>query len=183
MAESQPDTGTADTPTDTPTEQAPDTGTDLAAEVAKWKALARKHEEKSKALAPAAKELETLKQQTMTELEKAVATAKTEARAEVLREVGASRVDDALRVALAGRPVDVDALLDGLDRSRFLDSEGQPDRDAIASWVDRIAPAQDPTAPAVVDLGQGNRGGAAGSDMALNGDPLLQSLKSKLGVR
>jgi hypothetical protein len=183
MAESQPDTGTADTPTDQNLDQAkPDTGNDLTAEVEKWKALARKHEDKAKANATAAKELDSLKQQTMTELEKAVATARTEARAEALREVGATRVDDALRVALAGRPVDVDALLDGLDRTRFLDTEGQPDRDAIASWVDRIAPAQDPTT-SVVDLGQGNRGGAAGSDMALNGDPLLQSLKSKLNIR
>lgn len=174
----------ADTATDAPEttaeapETAPDTGTDLTAELEKWKAQARKHEDRAKANSAAAKELEKLREQSMTDQERAVEEARKAARAEALAEVGASRVDDAVRVAAAGRPVDVDALLDGLDRSRFLNEDGQPDRDAITSWVDRIAPATDPTTQRV-DLGQGARSSAA---LALNGDPLLNDLKSKLGI-
>ena len=186
MSEATADTATDTTTTETTTveTQVTDTDTtDWAAEAEKWKAQARKHEERAKANANAAKELDKLKQEAMTEQERAVEQARQEARAEALREVGADRVDDAVRAALAGRDVDDDALLEGLDRSRFLDEDGQPDRDRIAAWVDRIAPkptesTQD-TGGGFVDLGQGAR--PAGSD-ALNGDPLLAGLKNKLGI-
>lgn len=165
-----PATGTTDAP-------------DLAAEVEKWKSLARKHEDKAKANSAAAKELEQVKQATMSDLEKAVALARTEARTEALREVGVARVDDAVRVAAAGRTVDVDALLEGLDRTRFVGDDGEPNRDAIAAWVDRIAPkpaeGTTPT-PGFPDLGQGAR---TAGNAALNGDPLLASLKSAVGAR
>ncbi len=179
-APTAPDTGTETT---AETEQAPpDTGADLNAEVAKWQALARKHEDRAKANAAAAKELETLRQQTMSDTEKAIEQAKAETRALVMRELGAERVDDALRLAIAGRDIDPDALLDGLDRGRFLTEDGQPDRDALTAWVDRIAPPQpEPVAPAhplVPNLGQGSR--MTSGDMALNGDPLLQSVIEKL---
>lgn len=183
MTTDAPDTGTDPTATDQPTQDQPDTGADLTAELEKWKAQARKHEDRAKANAAAAKELEQLKQQSMTDQEKAVEAAKAAARAEVLAEVGASRVDDAVRVALAGRPVDVDALLEGLDRSRFLDDTGTPDRDAIGAWVDRIAPLpeQPETQQAqVFDLGQGARSSSLGQP--LDSDPLLRDLKSKLGI-
>ena len=182
------DTATTDAPAEA-TPAATDTATpdaDLNAEVEKWKTQARKHEERAKANAKAAQELEQLRQQTMSDTEKAIAQAKVEARAEVLRELGSERVADAVRVATAGRNLDVDALLEGLDASRFLNEDGTPDRDAIAAWIDRIAPAQveqDEPAPAAtssyVDLGQGPRGAAA-STMALNGDPLLKAVQKKL---
>lgn len=176
--------------TDAPAEDAPATDTapetpDVTAEVEKWKAQARKHEERAKANAKAAQELEQLRQQTMSETEKAIAQAKAEARAEALREVGAERVADAVRVATAGRNLDVDALLEGLDPSRFLTDDGLPDRDAIEAWVERIAPTRDepeqvrvPTP--LVDLGQGSRGAATSAAMALNGDPLLKAVQEKL---
>lgn len=163
----------------------PDTGTetppaDLAAEVAKWQGLARKHEERAKANAAAAKELEQVRQASMSDLEKAVAVARTEATTEALRTVGARLVDAEVRVAAAGRNVDVDALLEGLDRARFVGDDGEPDRKAIAAWVDRIAPKPAEGAPGFPDLGQGNRNGGA---MALNGDPLEASLRHALGIR
>lgn len=130
-----------------------------------------------------ASELESLRLAAMTEQEQAVAKAAADARTETLREVGASRVDDAVRVALAGRSVDVDALLEGMDRGRFLDDEGQPDRDGIQAWVDRIAPAQEPAAPQPVDLGQGTRTPTpVGSQTPLGSDPLLQGVKAALGI-
>lgn len=131
-----------------------------------WKAAhdklladARKWEQRSKANAAAAKELETLRKQTMTDQEKAVAEAKAAARAEVLAEVGAERVETAIRAALAGRGVDPDALLDGLDRKRFIDESGQPDNTRINEWVGRLAPQQQ-SKPPTKDLGQGARQGA-----------------------
>lgn len=183
MSTDAPDTGTEPTPetTDATADATPDTGTDvdaLAAELEKWKAQARKHEDRAKANAAAAKELQQLREQTMTETERAIEAARSEARAQVLAEVGASRVDDAVRLALAGRPVDPDALLEGLDRGRFLGDDGTPDRDGIAAWVDRIAPKPDPQATTAVDLGQGTRPPAA----SVSGDPLLADLKRAIGI-
>lgn len=142
--------------------------TDWQKEAEKYKALARKHEDRAKANAKAEKELEQLRQQSMSDTEKAIAVAKQEARTEALREFGAKVVDAEVRAAVAGRNVDADALLEGLDRARFLDDDGEPDRDAITAWVDRIAPQPAESFP---DLGQGARGGTGAIT-----DPLLRDL-------
>lgn len=152
----------------------------------------RKWEDRAKANAKAAKDLEEVRRQSMTEQEQAVAEAVAAARAATLAEVGAELVDAEVTAAAAkltagGRTVDADALLEGIDRARFLGEDGKPDSAAIATWLDRVAPkaAEQPKeqqpAPAFPDLGQGNRGGGQ-SNMALNGDPLLRDLKTKLGI-
>lgn len=154
---------TADTATDTQPEPAdtgrtdaeqPDTG--LEAEVEKWKALAKKHEDRAKGNAAKARELE-----------------------EALVEVGSRLVDAEFRVVTAGRGLDVDALLDGLDRSKFLTDTGEPDGDAVKSWVDRIMPAStEPQAPlSAIDLGQGNASTPALGD----DDAFAQILLAKVG--
>lgn len=190
MPETTPDMGTNEFPpghplagvtTDQPPADTPDTGgddIDWKAEAEKWQGLARKHEERAKANAAAARERDELKRSTMTEVERAVDEAKAAARAEVMREVAADRVDDAVRVAAAGRSVDVEALLEGLDRAKFAGDDGQPDRKAITEWLDKVAPAGRPGGP---DLGQGARGGR--NSLPLNGDPLLQSVQDVLGIR
>ena len=150
-------------PVDEPTPE-PDKGTDepdWKAEAEKWKSQARKHEERAKANANATKELEQLRQASMSDLEKAVDAAKAEGRKEAIAAMGRRLVDAEVKAAAAGRKVDVDALLDGLDRSRFLTDDGEPDTKAITAWVDRIVPK-----PGVPDLGQGARG---------NGSPLDDS--------
>lgn len=169
MSSDAPATGTEDTTvtsdettatteaTDTAPAEKPETGTDLAAELEKWKAQARKNEERAKANAAAAKELEQFKKAAMTEQERAIAEAREAARLEVLAEVGSRLVDAEVKAAAAGRPVDVDALLDGLDRRRFLTDDGQPDVDRIVEWVDRIAPKNDDQPRTPVDMGQGTR--------------------------
>lgn len=171
---------------DTPTPDAPepdsqpapdaDTETDWQAEAEKFKALARKHEDRAKANATAKSELEQLRQQSMNDTDKAIDIARKEARAEVLREVGGKVVDAEVRAAVAGRDIDADALLEGLDRSRFIGDDGDPDRDAITAWVDRIAPA--PSEPGFPDLSQGARGGTGGND-----DPFLRDIKRMTGTR
>lgn len=137
-------------------------GTDTAAEIEKWKKLSRKHEDQAKANAAAAKELETLRQKSMTDQEKAVDDAKTSTRQETLREVGGKLAEASIRVAAAGRNVDVDALVEGIDATKFLDDNGDPDTKAITAWVDRVAPVGDGK-PGKRDLGLGARSGQAGS--------------------
>lgn len=135
---------------------------------------ARKEAEKASKAATA--ELEKLRQATATDQEKAVMAAKAEGRTEALREAGIGRVDDAVRAAAGGRSVDVDALLEGLDRTRFLDDDGAPDRDAIQAWIDRIVPAQE--TPGFPSLEQGTRTQAA---QQLGTDDLTRTLTRMVG--
>lgn len=124
-------------------------------------------------------ELEKLRQQSMTEQEKAVAAARAEGLAEGTRNAGVRLVDAEVRAAAAGRGVDTDALLEGLDRHKFLGDEGEPDRDAITAYIDRIAPASEEPQPAgFPSLEQGAR-----TNPALGSNALESSLKSKLGIR
>lgn len=138
---------------------------DKDAEIEKWKNLARKHEDRAKTNSGAAKELEELKQRTMTDQEKAVEAAKAEGRLEALKVTGARLVDAEVRAAAAGRKVDVAALLDGLDRSRFIGDDGEPDTDAIKAWVEKVAPEAASGKP---DLGQGSRGNGKGGGTDMN---------------
>jgi hypothetical protein len=156
------------------------TGEDLAAEVAKWKAIARKHEDRAKANAGAAKELESVRQASMSDIEKAVAMARDEARAQALLEAGEELVDEVIRNASKDAGVDADVLLEGLDRRRFLGEDNKPDRKAIGAWFGRLVPKPDPGSSdkRFPDLGQGSRI----PPHALNGDPLLNDLKSALGI-
>jgi membrane protein involved in colicin uptake len=169
-----PETGTSETGTGTTTEgtestsstedpqsTGSETGNELQSEVDKWKALSKKNEDRAKANANAAKELEELRAKTMSEQEKAVAAAKAEGRTEALKEASVLFVDAEVKAAAAGRKIDVDKLLAGLDRSAFLNDEGKPDTKAIEDYLDGIAPRDGRP-----DLGQGTRGtGAQGADM------------------
>lgn len=178
------DSGTGTTTT---TDTGTDTAPDHAAEAKKWRDLARKHEQQAKANAAAAKELEAVKASQMSEQEKAIKKAVDDAvsstRAEVLKEVGGTLAESAIRVAAAGRNVDVDALIEGIDASKFLDDSGHPDVKAIDTWVNKVAPKPDTTTdgdkpPVRRDLGNGARGGQAPpADSQLERD-----LKAKLGI-
>lgn len=131
----------------------------MADALKKANAEAKKYRLEAKANADA---IEALRLESMTESEKtvtqAVESARTETRRDVLREVGGQLVDAQVRVAAAGRPIDVDALLEGVDRMRYIDDTGAVDVKGISAWVDRIAPAA--TAPVTprLDFGQGQRG-------------------------
>lgn len=149
--DSQDDTSTQDdsTATDEP---------DWKSEAEKWKTQARKHEERAKANATAVKELDTLRKTHMTDAEKIAAEAEERGRKAGRAESAKRLVDLEVKAAAAGRTVNVDALLEGLDRERFLSDDGEPDAKAIAAWVDKVAPKND-----VTDLGQGARGSNGGS--------------------
>lgn len=138
-----------------------------AQQAAYWKAQSRKHEDRAKAradyddLKTKAAELDKLKQSQMSEQEKAVEAAKTDARKAALVEVGAKLVDAEIRAVSAGRLSDDQrtVLLDGLDRTRFLTAEGDVDTDKVKTFVDGIAPARGDGKGGFPDLGQGRRSG------------------------
>jgi hypothetical protein len=155
------------------------------AELEKIQREARKWEDRAKANVAAARELEKLRTSSLSEQEQAVAAAREAAQAEARQTFGGRLVAAEVKAAAAGRSVDVDALLEGIDASRLLTEEGEPDTDAISAWIDRVSPRPETEATAAApspfpDLGQGPRGGET---LALNGDPLLADLKSALGIR
>ncbi len=159
------DTDTTDTGQDqSPPPPAPppaEPSTDWEAEAKRLKALNRKVEDQNKANL---KRLEQFEQAAMTDQEKAVAAARQaaadEARQETLKAIGWRLVDAEIRTAATGRGIDVDALLEGLDRSRFLGDDLEPDTAGIRAWIDRVTPARDTSG---FDIGQGARGNGEGS--------------------
>lgn len=164
-----PETGSTDSTAETDTADITDQAAtdwqekakELEAEAEKWKAQSRKNEDRAKENKKARDELDALHKASMSDTDRAIAEAREAGRSEALSTAGARLVDADIRVAAAGRTVDVDALLEGLDRSKFLTDDGEPDSDAIKAWVDRIAPAQaeqeEGPLGSGLDLGQGSR--------------------------
>lgn len=128
------------------------------AEADKFKSLARKHEDRSKANADAARKLTEVERSSMSDIEKAKAEAADTATATAMAKVGGRLVAAEVKAAAAGRQVDVDALLEGIDLTKFLDDDGEPKVKDITSWLDRIAPVK-ANGGVASDLGQGARGG------------------------
>lgn len=181
MSESSTEATTTD-PASASTETAATAAPDLATEVEKWKALARKHEDRAKANSKAATELETLRQSQMTEQEKAVATAVADARTTTLREVGSHLVAAEFRAQAAGRltPEQVAELIEDLDMTKYLTEAGEVDATRVTRKVDALAPKPDPNAaPTWPDLGQGARDQ---QHAALNGDGLEDAIRRKVGA-
>ena len=125
------------------TETAETTDTDVKdwkAEAEKWSTLARKHEERAKSNAQAAKELEKVRAAAMTEQDKAVAAARAEGMTEALKAAGPRLVRAEFRAAAAGQ-VDkqtLDAYLEDVDLSKFLADDGEPDTKAIEARIKRL---------------------------------------------
>lgn len=99
-------------------------------------------------------ELDKIKAASMSDTEKAIADATAKVRAEVMAEVGSTLVDAEFRAASAGFTLDVDALLESLDRSKFMGDDGKPDKARIGEFVSKLAPAR---RSAATDTGQGAR--------------------------
>jgi hypothetical protein len=156
-----------------------------AQRAAYYKHQARKHEQRVKAmgdydqLKKAAEEYQRLVEASKTDAERAVEAAREEGRASALAEVGAQLVEAQFTALTAGRMTDEqrDAVLDGLDRSRYL-TDGRPDVDRLRTLVDSIAPAQ-PTAPTRRDLGQGARQGSVAPSLATGAELYRQQHPNK----
>lgn len=137
-----------------------------------WKRLKRETDNRNKRLA---RELEQLRRKSMSEQERAIAEAKDAARAEVMREVSGRLVDAEIRSAAASRPINVDVLLDNLDRSKFLTEDGDVDRDAVTAFLDQLAPQPEPRQAS--DLGQGARGAERSDPADVFGQLITGSLR------
>lgn len=126
----------------------------LKAEVDKWKSLSRKNEQQAKANLAAAKELEEIKKSQLSDTERLIAETKEQTALSVRREFAGKLVDAELKSQLNGRLLDAGALL-SFDKSSFIDDDGNPNTEAIQSWVEAHSKTTDTPAP---DLGQGTRG-------------------------
>jgi hypothetical protein len=180
------DAGVTDGGTDTGDGGAtPSTTVDWEAEAKRWmaeaeneKKLKRKVENQNKANSDKIAQLEAA---SLSDQEKAVAAAvkaaQDETRAETMRQLGHRLVDAEVKAAASGRGVDVDALLEGLDRSRFLGDDLEPDTAAIAQWVERITPKRD---AAGFDIGQGARGNGGSKELAFQ-DEFMKTVFGKIG--
>ena len=165
---------TSETSTDTTTDTTKDETAkpDLEVELNKWKAEARKHEDRAKANAKAAKELETLKASQMTDTDKAINDALAKAKNEWKMESGSKLALTEFKAKASSRMEvqKIDALLSGLNVSAFLDEDGEPNSVAIDSFLDTFAPPKSSS----TNFGQG----AQGTALPLNSDSLTDMVKS-----
>jgi len=181
-----PETGSDEGPPPekgTPVTPPPEKG-EGQSDAAYWKAQADKQERRAKANAEAAKELERLKRNSMSEQERAAAEAADKATSEVTARLGGRLVRAEMRNAADGRlsAEQVDALAARIDVTAFLTKDGDVDDAAVTEFIHSISPPPPPSnglgGPVFPDLAQGARGGA----LPLNGDPLERDLRAKLGL-
>lgn len=166
---------------------APDTGTDTDAfpantpvadmtavqQAAYWKTQARKHEDRVKgmadydALRKTADDYQRLVQASQTEQERAVAEARQSGASEALAKVGGELVEQWMRAAIGTRLDEdrVNTVLDGLDRSRFLDQHGRVNTAKVQAYADNLIPASAAAAPAASTVPE------AGSPAAVPAQP------------
>jgi hypothetical protein len=139
----------------------------LGQQVEYWKAQSRKHEQGVKSMSDyndlkaKAEQLAALTEASKSEQEKAIDAAAKEAREATLKEVGSRLVDAQFTVAAAGR-MDSErlaALLEGVDRTRFMKDDGSADADKVKAFVDSVAPAAKQQQERH-EFGQGSRQGA-----------------------
>lgn len=130
---------------------------DLEAEVAKWKALARKHEGNSKANAKAAEELAALKAANQTDAEKAIAEAEQRGRSAATAEVAQKLAAAEVRAALTSVVPDPAAVVEDLNLSKYVTDTGDVDQEAVKALREKyVALAAKPGAP---DFKPGRQGG------------------------
>lgn len=149
---------TPETPSGTDTSKEHDS---LAAEVAKWKDLARKNEQRAKDNADAARRLGEIEEKSKTETEKLVEAARREGyaagRKETSGEYGQRLARSEFLAAAAKRNAEHDAssILDDLNLARYVGDDGEPSSKDIAAAVERLipAPSADPRPKGDVGLG------------------------------
>jgi len=140
-----------------PSEPAP-VDTDWQAEANKWKAAARKHEDRAKANFQAAKELETLKESQLSDTDKAVKEAEARGQAAAIAQFGQKIAAAELKAALAGLIPDPAGVIEDLNLAKFVTDTGDVDADAVAALREKyalLAPAKNAPAP---NLHQGRQG-------------------------
>lgn len=149
-------------------------------QAAYWKFHSRKHESRLTALGDYSTVqqrlalAERLEHESLTEHERDVEEAKKAAKAEAAAELIPELVEAAFerqsagRLNAAGKPIDVSAIVAGIDSKKYLGENGRPDAAKVKAYLDSIAPLPEkPSGPPT--RGLGNRGltpgagGAAGT--------------------
>lgn len=173
---------TPDAPTTEPDPVEPDPTTPTATDddAGKWKELSRKNEREAKRLRS---ELEKAQQASMSEQEKAVAQAKAAGFTEGQSAATVRLRRAEVRAAASGLLADPDDAVHLLDLEKYLpNDDGDFDRKVMEADITALVKAK-PYLGAMPGNGSGE-GGPRGKPQphALNGDPLLGALKSKLGI-
>jgi hypothetical protein len=153
-----------------------DDKTDWKAEAEKWKATSRKHEQRAKDNAAAAKERDELKRQGMSDAEKAADEAAAKARAEERTRLAGKLARQGFLAAAAGRVPNAPTVADDLNLSKYVAEDGEVDEKGLAELVDRLAPKGTGGGNGNGDggngaggrqgFGQGARGSGTGADKA-----------------
>jgi hypothetical protein len=145
---------------------------ELRAEAAKYRTEAKQFKS----------EIEKVRKASLTEAEQAVLEAEQRGRMSVLADFGQKLARSAFVAEAAKRNpgYDADAVLDDINLARYIGEDGEPDAKAIAAAVTRLVPEAVAGPRGVGDADLGGRSG--GTPLPLNGDPLTNSLKSKLGI-
>lgn len=176
-----------DPPTDPPADDPPSSATDdpavLRAEIEKWKSQSRRQEDRAKANANAARELEELKKSQQTDAERAVAEAEQRGRAAVLAEYGQRLAAAEIKAALAGIVPDPALVLEDLNLARYVTETGDVNTEAVdalkARWTSIVGNRQlaPPPPPPPGDGGARGGAGAPGQLSAADVDRLRRENK------
>lgn len=113
---------------------------DHKAEAEKYKALMRKHEQRAKENATAAKELAELRKQSMSDQERAVEEASAKARAEERVRLAGKLARQGFLAAAAGRIPNAADVADDLNLGKYVGEDGEIDESGLAQLVERLAP-------------------------------------------
>jgi hypothetical protein len=157
-----------------------------AEQAAYWKHQARRHEDRAtewtklgKTPAEVQQELEKLRQQTMTDQEKAVTEATQKGKAEGKTEASLKAARMAFEFALGHEPEtnDQSDLIDTLDLSKVVTEDGEIDTAKVRSIASKLAPAGKGTGSGF-DIGAGRRQAATGSGVSA-GQQMFESRRKK----
>lgn len=137
-------------------QQAPPEGTPVAdmtveQQAAYWKSRSRQNESRA---AATKRELDQLKQATLTEAERAVEAARNEGRAAALAEVGSTAVSAFIKGRVSAGLLSeerAEVLAKGINTAAFVTDTGDVDLDGLKAYLDAINPMQP-------SPHQGNRG-------------------------
>jgi hypothetical protein len=154
-----PVTSTTDTSTTIETvAPAPEAEPEFSAEyVRKLRQEAADARIRAKANEAAAARLAEIELASASDLDRAVAKAEADTRAQVAAEYGTRLARGIMLAGLSARipAADADAILDDLNLTRYVLDDGTVDETAITATINRLAP---PPVPPRIDLGQGGRG-------------------------
>jgi hypothetical protein len=142
---------------DAETAESFDTTTELPDDHPLVKTLAKQRaelKELKRTYTQASKELDEYRKSQLTEQERIIEQTKEETRQAVRFEFAEKLVEAELKSSLKGRSLVGDSILD-FDKKAFIDSSGEIDSEAIATWVEAHSTHTEAPKP---DLGQGARG-------------------------